>query len=231
MKSFLVLLFISSAWVAQADPADSTIVSKIVNDGNTKVMAAIKNQTKELVDTLKSVVKPLDTVQNMQQSDIWSYLLCFFPIMFFSVLVIGVGVNLKRDNIRLAHFLIDKEQLAAYKKEDTKARVASAQAKEAMVRAASGNPDVVRAVVANLNQVDDPNLTVPPDPSQSTSRLILFFTGITALLIAVCMTSFYFYRWSLGDQKIDFGNLSTVLYGLGLGVLPYGFTKIASVLK
>ncbi len=224
--------FISSTALAEAvDPVDSAVVSKIITDGNTKIVAAIKGQAKEISDSLKAIIKPATTeVLNLKQSDSWSHLLCFLPILFFLLLLIGIAVKLKRDNISLADFLIDKEQQVAIKKEETKSQVANAEAKEALVKAAGANPEAIRAAIANLNQTNQADPSTP-DPTQSTSRLIVFITGIISLLIAVCMTSFFFYRWSLGDRDIDFSSLSTVLYGLGLGILPYGFTKIAGILK
>ncbi len=139
-------------------------------------------------------------------------------------------MKLQRDKISLTDFLIDKEQQVALKKEETKTNVANAAATAAMAKAAVGNPEATRAVIANLKQANEAE---PPtlEPTHSTSRLIVFITGITTLMIAACMTSFFFYQWSLGERDINFGSLSTVLYGLGIGILPYGFTKIAGVLK
>jgi hypothetical protein len=233
MKYYLIVLFLAATSVAKAaDPVDSAVIGKIVNDGNTKVIAAIKGQAKEISDSLKVLVKPSKTaVQNLNLSGFWTYVLCFLPILFFLALLIWVGAKMRSDNIKLADFLIDKEQQIAIKKEETKVKIANVEAKEALVKTAVASPDAIRAVIANINQVDEPVSSSSSDASQSTSRLIVFLTGITSLLIAVCITSFYFYRKSLGDQDINFSSLSTVLYGLGLGILPYGFSKIASVLK
>ncbi|MDB5090245.1 MAG: hypothetical protein JWR09_4239 [Mucilaginibacter sp.] len=67
---------------------------------------------------------------------------------------------------------------------------------------------------------------------QSVSRFIAFLTGLVALTIGVCITTFYMYSYfSNPSQKIDISNLTSVIWGLGIGVLPYGFNKASSAIK
>lgn len=69
-------------------------------------------------------------------------------------------------------------------------------------------------------------------PPQSVSRLIAFLTGLVALIVGVCLTTFFMYRYFTDATKLpDLSNLTTVIYGLGIGVLPYGFNKAASAVK
>lgn len=68
-------------------------------------------------------------------------------------------------------------------------------------------------------------------PSPSTSRLIVLFSGLTAVMISVCLTSVWIFELLEGKPKIDFGNLTDVLLALGIGVVPYGFNKLSSALK
>ena len=73
---------------------------------------------------------------------------------------------------------------------------------------------------------------VAPTSQQSVSRFIAFLTGFTALIIAISLTTFYLYEFSMDHStKVDFSNLSTVIWGLGIGVLPYGFNKAAAAIK
>ncbi|WP_428328737.1 hypothetical protein [Mucilaginibacter sp.] len=71
-----------------------------------------------------------------------------------------------------------------------------------------------------------------PDPPQSVSRFIAFLTGLVALLTGVCLTTFFMYTYFGNPNKtVDLSNLSTVIWGLGIGVLPYGFNKAAAAVK
>src|SRR4051794_3676506 len=99
-KAIIILAVFFSTFAKTADPADSATISKIISDGNAKIIAAIKGQTKEISDTLKAIVKPskVDT-QVMKESTFWSPLLCFLPVLFFFLLLISIAVKLKRDNI------------------------------------------------------------------------------------------------------------------------------------
>lgn len=68
--------------------------------------------------------------------------------------------------------------------------------------------------------------------SQSVSRFIAFLTGLVALTIGICITSFYMYSYfSNPAAKIDFSNFTNVIWGLGIGVLPYGFNKASAAVK
>jgi len=76
-------------------------------------------------------------------------------------------------------------------------------------------------------------LSSPPAPcTKSVSRFIAFLTGLVSLTIGVCITTFYMYcHFTNPDKAIDLSSLTTVIFGLGIGVLPYGFNKAASAMK
>ena len=66
----------------------------------------------------------------------------------------------------------------------------------------------------------------------STSRFIVFVTGLTGLILGSSITTFFIYQYFIDPTKpADISNLSTVIFGLGIGVIPYGFNKIASGIK
>lgn len=57
----------------------------------------------------------------------------------------------------------------------------------------------------------------------SASRTIAFFTGITAIFIAACLTTFEGYHIVAGNNsQLDFDGLWKILGALGIGVIPYG---------
>jgi len=69
-------------------------------------------------------------------------------------------------------------------------------------------------------------------PPQSTSRFIAFLTGLVALTIGICLTTFFIYQYfNNPDKPADLSNLTSVIWGLGIGVLPYGFNKGSAALK
>jgi hypothetical protein len=75
----------------------------------------------------------------------------------------------------------------------------------------------------------DDNAATPP---QSASRAIAFITGLVALSIGTCLTTFYIYSYFADPtNKLDLSNLSNVIWGLGIGVIPYGFNKASAAFK
>jgi hypothetical protein len=82
-----------------------------------------------------------------------------------------------------------------------------------------------KAVVVN-------NTNTAANPPQSVSRFIAFLTGLVALTIAVCLTTFFIYNYfNTSGKTVDLSNLTTVIWGLGIGVIPYGANKVSSALK
>jgi len=92
-----------------------------------------------------------------------------------------------------------------------------------------------------MKEKEQPAPTTPPTPpntgntppaGQSVSRFIAFVTGLVALVIGVCLTTFFIYCHFLDPTKpVDMSNLNTVIWGMGIGVIPYGFNKTATALK
>jgi hypothetical protein len=57
----------------------------------------------------------------------------------------------------------------------------------------------------------------------SASRTIAFFTGLAAIIIATCLTTFQGYNIVTGNNvAMNFDGLWKVLGALGIGVIPYG---------
>ncbi|MDB5017443.1 MAG: hypothetical protein JWQ84_2275 [Mucilaginibacter sp.] len=126
----------------------------------------------------------------------------FLPVIFFLLILMITTFKLKNDHIKLSDLLTEKDPV---------------------IPAAVGAPAVAPV----------PGVPVATSPSsQSVSRFIAFLTGLVALSIGICITTFYMYSYfSNPTAKIDFSNLTNVIWGLGIGVLPYGFNKASAALK
>lgn len=64
---------------------------------------------------------------------------------------------------------------------------------------------------------------------RSTSRLILFLSGITSLILGVCITTFYFYMsiYCLDSPEgFKLSDFTYVLLALGIGVVPYAINQV-----
>jgi hypothetical protein len=63
---------------------------------------------------------------------------------------------------------------------------------------------------------------------RSTSRIIAFLTGLTALIIAIVLTSYMGYLAITGcGRDVDIDGLWKILLALGIGVIPYGANVIS----
>lgn len=229
--TLLVLMPLSTVCSAQA--ADSATISRIIERNNKSLLNAVQTQNKPVTDTTAKNgninVKPATTVGSKAVQDI----ITFLPVAFFSVLVSMIFFKLRKDGVKLSEILIDKEAVAERKKAAAATAAKTLETKADVIKSnpqAFTSPDQVTAATDALNQpVTDTEADT--QKSQSTSRLIVFICGITSIALACCICTFYFYKSFTGTEKVDLGNLTNVLYGLGLGVLPYGFNKIAAALK
>lgn len=71
-----------------------------------------------------------------------------------------------------------------------------------------------------------------PNPKFSTSRVVLFLSGVTSLILGVCFASFYFYMHIYNPvyvEDMDFSSFSTLLVALGIGVIPYGVNQLKRI--
>ncbi|GAB3307592.1 hypothetical protein GCM10027348_38760 [Hymenobacter tenuis] len=70
----------------------------------------------------------------------------------------------------------------------------------------------------------------PAKPITSASRLIVFMSGYAGVSIGISLVSYAIYHAFAYPNKAipSFDGLVTVLLSLGIGVLPYGFTKLAA---
>jgi hypothetical protein len=238
MKKFVLFLFLTAVLcsVVFGQSLDTTAVKKIVGNGNKPIIMAIDNQTKLIKDSIIAKVAKVNTVV-VKPSVVIADLIIFLPVSLFLSILIIVLFKLKKDGVKLSDFLIDKDVKVAIKKEEATAITANSNAIIATANAIKANAAAFAAANAAPQEIPSPIATDAGNNSnaekhdQSTSRLVAFISGITSVALATCITSFYFYRSFLGDTNVSIGNLATVLYGLGLGIIPYGFNKIAGALK
>ncbi|RJE72440.1 hypothetical protein [Reichenbachiella sp. MSK19-1] len=69
----------------------------------------------------------------------------------------------------------------------------------------------------------------PVTTKRSASRLVLFLSGITSLILGVCITSFYFYMNIYRSIRLDLSDFTYVLLALGIGVVPYSVNQIKKI--
>lgn len=232
--SFILLLIVVFPSIIFAQILDTNAIKKIVDRGNKSIVIAIEGQTRKIQDAILPKVTQVKVIGFQSNSTIADFI-TFLPVLLFLLILIVVLFKLKKDNVKLSDFLIDKDIKVALKKEETTIATANANATIAAANAIKSN--VAAFIAANVAPQEIPLPATPANnlgsdkQEQSTSRLLAFVSGLTTVGLATCITSFYFYRSFLGDANTNLGNLSTVIYGLGLGVIPYGFNKIANALK
>ncbi len=60
----------------------------------------------------------------------------------------------------------------------------------------------------------------------STSRIAVLISGLAAVAIGVCSTSYFFYIYLKTNQAPDLDKLYNVLLAMGIGVIPYSVNKV-----
>ena len=65
----------------------------------------------------------------------------------------------------------------------------------------------------------------------SVSRIIAFVSSLTTLAVIVCFISYYGYCMLKHQPLPVFENLFEIIFGLGLGILPYGFNRVTETSK
>ena len=71
-----------------------------------------------------------------------------------------------------------------------------------------------------------------PHVKRSASRLILFLSGITSLILSVCITTYYFYMniYCINcSANLDLSDFTNVILALGIGVVPYSVNQVKKI--
>lgn len=94
-----------------------------------------------------------------------------------------------------------------------------------------GYVEVRKAELANaatFPAISQPALS-PAEPPKSTSRLIAFLSGIAAIIISICLTTFYIYYYlTIGTVPSEFKDLWWGVIVLGIGIIPYASAQFVS---
>ncbi len=75
-----------------------------------------------------------------------------------------------------------------------------------------------------LKLVSRPNTT---DTHPSSTRMIMFFFALTAIVLAFCITSAWIYGNLTGQGKFELGDMLQLLYLFVFGAVPYGLNRLA----
>lgn len=234
MKNLVVififfLLAVAETW---AQPLDSATAKKMLGQGVGQIVKAI-DQSTATTAKLDSTIRKLNPAPSIPLDNHMANLLTLLPVIFYFTTLLLVTGKLKREGVKLGWFLLDKELIAQLGKQAAQVETArfNAIAKAPTPEAADALA-ALPAIAFNQQPPAEDGTTPPTEAGkESVSRLIALLTGLITLGLASCLTSFYIYKSFTGHPDVDLGKLATVLYGLGLGLVPYGFTKVAGVLK
>lgn len=234
---FLIIAVLSYNSRSFAQAIDQAALDKSIQKGN----ATITKSLDDLSTVIKASVKPVNPfIQTIKADNTTSVIIAFLPIALFILIILVILIKSNKNGITLREILLDKDMQLNIKKEEAKVEVAKAT--EATAKSITAQAAASQAQVPVQGALPTPFIIQQPPPQtdtslkdensqQSVSRLIALISGITSVALAACIATFYMYRWSLGDNNMDIGHLSSILYGLGLGVIPYGVNKVASVLR
>jgi len=236
-KIYLFLIILVSAFNSNSQALDSASATRIMERSNKPIVTALESQTKLIKDSVVTKRQAGEVIKMPLKTGTANFI-SFLPVGFFFLILILVLIKLRKDKVKLSELLLDKDIRVELRKQTASVMIADAQARKAIADALKVNPNAGTAfdkmpfsqlTAGALLDTDDP--AEPQKSDQSVSRLIAFICGVTSVGLAACITTFYFYRSFTVGGEISIGNLANVLYGLGLGVLPYGFNKIAAAIK
>jgi hypothetical protein len=186
--------------------------------------ATLKAQVLELQNTihnLKESVVALASTKEKQESPnlspvvlgTFQWLIVWMPVLFFLFLFLFFMTRLRSEGFRLADALSSCVP----------------------IEVGSVNPSA-----AGIITVPAPPIPGNPPPPKdmmllrSSSRLIAFMSGLTAIVISITLMTFYFYDVLAGvntSQTTYLDSVWKIIAGLGIGVLPYGFNMIKEAQK
>jgi hypothetical protein len=209
---FLALIIIMSSQthaLETTSKADTiTLKAQVVELQNT-----IRN-LKESIGTLASTKEKQES-PNLKPIDlgVFQWLIVWMPVLFFLFLFFFFMSRLRKEGFKLADAL----------------------------------SSCVPIEVSDVAPVASGIISVPPPPDpgttpvpkimillRSSSRLIAFMSGLTAIVISITLMTFYFYDVLAGVNTSQTSYLDSVwkiIAGLGIGVLPYGFNMIKEAQK
>lgn len=212
---FLALVFIISSrtYAVEISLSTDTTISKAKVAAMENTIQNLKSSIGTLASTnAKAEIgksKPIDL-------GFLQWLIIWMPVLLFLLLFLYLLTRLRKEGFLLADALSSCLP----------------------IEVANVNP-VVNGIITISAPAVPANSSTSPDPKnmmllRSSSRLIAFMSGLTAIVISVTLMTFYFYDVLSGtntSQTTYLDSVWKIIAGLGIGVLPYGFNMIKEAQK
>lgn len=174
-------------------------------DSLQNIINGLETQLSALSKTEKVSVpnEPTMVIPSKGASTSWGQkTVIMLPVILFLLVFAYVTVRLKRENYNL------KDALA-----------------ESPVTLDVPNP--------NYNSADptSPQTIKQQIQTQSSSRLIGFISGLTSIIIAISMVTYFFYTYYKTGEVPNLDDITNIILSLGIGVTPYAINKITDAVK
>ena len=180
-------------------------------------LAEMQNAIQNLKVSLGNVASMNGKVVSIDSKPIdlgfFQWLIVWMPVLFFLFLFLFFMTRLRKEGFKLADALSSCVPIE--------------------ITNISATTNGITTVSPPTTSSDPP---VPKDMIllRSSSRLIAFMSGLTAIVISITLMTFYFYDILAGVNTSQTSYLDSVwkiIAGLGIGVLPYGFNMIKDAQK
>ncbi len=169
---------------------------------------SLRDNQRKLSVKSDSIKSNIDTIKLMlsnfgkREENFFGKLIVFLPLILFII---------------FCFYVILKLSIQGYKLRDA----LSADDAEVISKP---NPDFgkVANVSPNVYSLEYPN---------SASRLLVFLSGGAALIISICLVTYFIYfTLKNPDKSLDMNGLLIVLLSLGIGIIPYSVNKVSSAM-
>jgi hypothetical protein len=225
MKKLFIIYLLFPLLTSGQTPDGQSLVDTARIGAVIRTTAGLSQDVKELkvrTDTLTKrvdkVLKPETGVffqPKLGRGESW---LVAMPLLLFIAASLYVLVRLRREGYRISDAL--KENYTVDVAKTPEAFTAQLDVQKELKSE--------EAVTASLNSATDtPATQIRP---QSTSRLIVFFSGMAAIIISISAITFFFYVYLRTGKEPEFENLWNIMLGLGVGVVPYAFNRISDAI-
>jgi hypothetical protein len=214
LKLFFICawIWLSGAGYAQADAKNDSIRLTRVENSVVKIEKKQDSTNKQLAPLIKSYTA--DTTHASGENKgyrsapirCWEgYYVVLLPLIFSVIFLIIILRGLR--GFKLADALTEKNPNKV---------VGFVEVRKIQLARAAAEP------------FDDPAGPSPEIPT-STSRLIAFLSGIAAIILSLCLTTFYMYYYlTIGTVPSEFKDLWWGVVVLGIGIIPYASAQLVS---
>lgn len=214
MRIFLKLLVISLL-IAVFDAAHAADATKVVGEDDTG--KAVSNNVNVFSPPAAAGTAAGTTPCNCREKDLLPFqkALVMLPVVLAVLFFLCVFRVLKRAGYKLADALSENDTM-------TTTVPAPVNAPNLPGQIANNAPNVL---VPAANNAPQTQTTQTGPGNRSSSRLVLFLSGFTAIIIAVCITTYYLYHYLYCGQAPDLDGLTSIILTLGIGVIPYAVNR------